>query len=137
VPSYAQRTGKRLFFQPAFFQKGLTPRFTVATRRHEVYFRHPWSEEDRVEVTLPEGFTFDNAEAPAGFSAGDLSKYEPAAGVSKDGRTLVYMRRFYFGQGGDQMLRFPASSYANLKGYFDQVSKHDGHTIALKQGEKP
>ncbi|MET0646727.1 MAG: DUF3857 domain-containing protein [Pyrinomonadaceae bacterium] len=137
VPGYAQRTGKRLFLQPAFFQKGLAPRFTVATRRHEVYFRHPWSEEDRVEITLPEGFTFDNAETPAGFSAGDLSKYEPAAGVSRDGRTLVYTRRFYFGQGGDQMLRFPAGSYANLKGYFDQVSKHDGHTLALKQGEKP
>jgi hypothetical protein len=134
VPAYAQRTGKRLFLQPAFFQKGLAPRFTPATRRHEVYFHHPWSEEDRVEIELPAGFTFDNAEAPAGFSAGDLSKYEPAAGVSRDGQTLVYTRRFYFGQGGDSPLRFPASSYANLKGYFDEVSKQDGHTIALKQG---
>ena len=133
VPSYAQRTGRRLFLQPAFFQKGLTARFSAGARRHEVYFQHPWSEEDRVEVTLPDGFTFDNAEAPAGFSAGDLSKYEPAAGVSKDGRTLVYTRRFYFGQGGDQMLRFPVASYANLKGYFDEVVKHDGHTIVLKQ----
>jgi hypothetical protein len=137
VPAYAQRTGKRLFLQPAFFQKGLAPRFTPATRRHEVYFHHPWSEEDRVEIELPEGFTFDNAEAPAGFSAGDLSKYEPAAGVSRNGRTLVYTRRFYFGQGGDSMLRFPASSYANLKGYFDEVSRHDGHIIVLKQEEKP
>ena len=134
VPGYAQRTGKRLFLQPAFFQKGLGPRFTVATRRHEVYFRHPWSEEDKVEIELPEGFALDNAESPAPISADTLSKYEPAAGLSKDGRTLVYTRRFYFGQGGDQVLRFPVGSYANLKGYFDQVSKHDGHTIALRQG---
>jgi transglutaminase-like putative cysteine protease len=134
VPGYAQRTGKRLFFQPAFFQKGLAPRFPQATRRHEVYFHHPWSEDDRVEVELPEGFALDNAESPAPLSADALSRYEPAAGVSKDGRTLVYTRRFYFGQGGDQMLRFPAGSYASLKGYFDEVSKHDAHTIALRQG---
>ncbi|HEX7315108.1 MAG TPA: DUF3857 domain-containing protein [Pyrinomonadaceae bacterium] len=131
VPAYAQRTGKRLFLQPAFFQKGLGPRFPVATRRHEVYFQHPWSEEDRVEITLPEGYALDNAESPAPFNAGDLSNYEPAAGLSRDGRTLVYTRRFYFGKGGDQMLRFPVSSYASLKGYFDEVSKNDGHTIAL------
>src|SRR5829696_5056125 len=79
VPAYAQRTGKRLFFQPAFFQKGLTPRFTVTTRRHEVYFHHPWSEEDRVEVLLPEGFALDNADAPGPLSGGDLSKHEPTA----------------------------------------------------------
>jgi uncharacterized protein DUF3857/transglutaminase superfamily protein len=134
VSAYATRTGKRLFLQPAFFQKGLSPLFPTTTRRHEVYFHHPWSEDDRVEIALPEGFTFDNAEAPASFSAGDLSQYAPSAGVSKDGRTLVYTRKFYFGKGGDELLRFPVGSYANLKGYFDEVSKHDGHTLALRQG---
>jgi hypothetical protein len=134
VPAYAQRTGKRLFFQPAFFQKGLAPRFPVATRRHEVYFHHPWSEEDRVEFTLPEGFALDNADAPGPLSGGELSKYEPTAGVTQDGRTLVYTRKFYFGKAGDDTLRFPVASYPTLKTYFDQVSKSDGHTIALKQG---
>ncbi len=82
VPGYATRTGKRLFLQPAFFQKGLAPRFPVATRRHEVYFHHTWSEEDTVEITLPEGFALDNAEAPGALSGGPLSRYEPAAGVT-------------------------------------------------------
>jgi hypothetical protein len=134
VPAYATRTGKRLFFQPAFFQKGLTPLFPTTTRRHEVYFQYPWSEEDTVEFTLPEGFSLDNAEAPSGFSGGDISKYEPKAGVTSDGRKLVYTRKFYFGKGGDSTLRFPVGSYPNLKNYFDQVSKQDGHTIALRQG---
>ncbi len=137
VPDYAQRTGKRLFLQPAFFQKGLEPRFPTAARRYDVYFHHPWSEEDRVEITLPEGYALDNAESPAPVGAGDLSKYEPSAGVTKDGRTIVYTRRFYFGKGGDQMLRFPVGSYASLKGYFDEVSKHDAHTIVLRQGAAP
>lgn len=134
VPSYATRTGKRLFFQPAFFQKGLGALFPTATRRHEVYFHYPWSEEDHVEVTLPEGFALDNAEAPAPINAGETSKYEPKAAVTKDGRTLIYDRKFYFGRGGDQVLRFSVNNYPVLKNYFDQVSKQDAHTIALRQG---
>ena len=134
VPGYATRTGKRLFLQPAFFQKGLTPLFPTTERRHEVYFHYPWSEVDQVEIVLPEGFELDNAESPAGFSGGDLSKYEPMVGTTNKGRTLVYTRKFYFGKGGDSTLRFPVNTYPNLKNYFDEVSKHDGHTIALKQG---
>lgn len=133
VPGYATRTGKRLFLQPAFFQKGLAPRFPVATRRHEVYFHHTWSEDDMVEIALPEGFALDHAEAPWSLSGGELSKYVPAAGVTKDGRTLVYTRKFYFGK-ADNTLRFPVASYPALKNYFDEVTKHDAHTIALKQG---
>lgn len=134
VPSYATRTGKRLFFQPAFFQKGVAPLFPTATRHHEVYFHYPWSEDDQVEFTLPEGFALDNADAPGPLSGGDLSKYEPTAGITQDGRTLIYKRKFYFGKGGETMLRFPVGSYPTLKNYFDQVNKQDAHTIALKQG---
>jgi hypothetical protein len=133
VPGYAQRTGKRLFIQPAFFQKGLGPLFPTAERRHEIYFHYPWSEEDHVEFTLPQGFALDNAESPAGIDGG-LSKYEPRAAISKDGRTLVYERNFFFGKGGANALLFPTAVYPKLKAYFDQVNKQDGHTIVLKQG---
>ena len=133
VPGYAQRTGKRLFVQPAFFQKGLAARFQTAQRRHEVYFHFPWSEDDHVEIELPEGFVLDNAEAPPPASGGDLSKYEPSAGTGNNGRVLVYKRKFYFGK-DDLMLRFPVTTYPALKNYFDMVNKGDAHTIALKQG---
>jgi hypothetical protein len=134
VPGYAQRTGKRLFFQPAFFQKGQGAIFPTAGRRHAVYFHYAWSEEDNVEFELPEGFALDNAEAPAPLSADTLSKYEPSAGVTQDGRTLIYKRKFYFGRGGGTPMLYPVTAYPALKQYFDVVSKQDGHTIALKQG---
>ncbi len=137
VPSYAQRTGKRLFLQPAFFQRGRGPLFATAARRHEVYFHYPWSEEDHIEIELPEGFTLDNPEAPAPVGAGDLSRYEPAAQISKDGRTLVWGRKFYFGgsrKGGGSSLLFPTTTYPSLKAYFDAVNTQDATTVALKQG---
>jgi hypothetical protein len=133
VPAYAQRTGKRLFLQPAFFERGRAPMFPTSGRRNDVYFHYPWSEEERVEITLPEGFALDNAESPTPVDGGQITKYEPKAMVTNDGRTLVYVRKFSFG-GGAASLIFPSASYPNLKAYFDAVSKQDGHTIAVKQG---
>lgn len=133
VPDYAQRTGKRLFLQPAFFEKGTASRFPVATRRHMVYFHYPWAEEDHVEIELPEGYALDNAESPAPIAGGDLTRYEPSAGITQDGRTLIYTRKFYFGKGSSGLL-FPVTTYPALKQYFDAVNKEDDHTIALKQG---
>jgi hypothetical protein len=131
VPGYAQRTGKRLFIQPAFFQYGVRPLFTTSTRKHDVYFNYPWSEEDEVTVALPEGFSLDSADAPAPFSSAPISEYKPSASVSKDGRTVIYRRKFYFGGGGN--ILFPVTSYGQLKTYFDQLHKQDNHILTLKQ----
>jgi transglutaminase-like putative cysteine protease len=133
VPGYAQRTGKRLFLQPAFFQKGLAPLFPTSERKQQVFFHFPWSEEDQIEITLPEGFALDNADMPAPVNVG-LSQYEPQASISKDGRTLHFSRKFVFGKGAAQELLFATTTYPNLKAYFDAVNNDDGHTIALKQG---
>ena len=62
VPGYGQRTGKRLFFQPAFFQKGIDPLFTTNQRKHRVYFHYPWSEADEVEIQLPAGYDLESPE---------------------------------------------------------------------------
>lgn len=139
IPGYATRTGKRLFLNPAFFQRGMGPLFPTAGRRNEIYFHYAWSEEDEVEIVLPAGFALDNAESPASFGAGPVSQYKVKLGVTKDERTLIYRRSFFFGgAGGSDMydmnrLRFPAAQYTTLKQYFDQVHTQDGHTLSLKQ----
>jgi hypothetical protein len=135
VPGYAQRTGKRLFLQPAFFQYGKSPTFSTNSRRHAIYFHYPWSEEDEVTFELPAGFTLDNADAPAPFASGELTKYEVKVFTTKDQRTLIYKRSFFFGGGGDTLdrLLYEANTYPQMKGYFDALHKQDSHTITLKQ----
>lgn len=134
VPAYAARTGKRLLFQPAFFQRGLGALFTTSARKHNVYFHYPWAEEDMVEIELPAGFALDNAESPSPVSAGGITKYQPRLFVTKDGRALIYERKFHFGTAaGGSSLLFPTSAYAQLKTLFDELHKQDGHTISLKQ----
>ncbi len=132
VPGYAQRTGKRLFFQPAFFQRGVSPLFSASARKYPVYFHYPWSESDEVTVLLPPGYEFDSVDAPTSISGGIISEYKPGLSATADKRTLVYKRNFFFG-GGGHIFFPPDSSYQQLKTFFDQVHKQDNHTITLKQ----
>jgi len=130
-PGYAQRTGKRIFLQPAFFQYGRGPLFATASRKYPIYFHYPWSENDLVEINMPKGYALDNADAPAPFGSGDISQYKPSLSVSPDGSLLVYKRSFFFGGGGNVL--YPVESYPTLKQFFDTLHKQDGHSIALKQ----
>ena len=131
VPGYAQRTGKRLFLQPSFFEKGVTPLFQTTERRYPIYFRYAWSEEDSVTIELPEGYAFDNADAPTPFRGGQITSYDMKLQATKDGHTLVMTRKFFFG--GDSNVLFPVGSYGQLKQVFDVLRERDNHTIALKQ----
>jgi len=131
VPGYAQRTGKRIFLQPAFFEHGIAPLFSASERKQDVYFHYPWLEEDSVTIDLPAGYALDNADAPAPIRSAPITEYAPTIGITKDGKSLSYRRRFYFGGGGN--LIFPVASYNSLKTLFDLINKADNHTITLKQ----
>jgi Domain of Unknown Function with PDB structure (DUF3857)/Transglutaminase-like superfamily len=131
VPGYAQRTGKRLFLPPSFFQQGKSQMFTASQRKHPVYFHYPWSERDEVEISLPTGYELDNAEAPNPIVSGDISWSKPQVAITKDGKTLVFRREFMFGAGGN--ILFPVTTYENLKRLFDAYHQLDSHAITLKQ----
>jgi hypothetical protein len=128
VPGYAQRTGKRLFVQPAFFQKGIPARFSASDRRYQIYFHYPWKEEDNVTIHLPAGFALDNAESPSPLKAGDVINYDVKMMIVGKNEQLVFKRTFTF-----EGLFFPTSSYVDLKKVFDMLHERDNHTISLKQ----
>jgi hypothetical protein len=131
IPGYAQRTGKRIFLQPGFFEHGVGPLFPASERKHPVYFHYGWFEQDEVSIDLPAGYSLDNADAPSPIRSLPVTEYTPTIGVTADGKTLVYKRKFFFGGGGN--ILFPITSYASLKQVFDAVHKSDNHTITLKQ----
>jgi Domain of Unknown Function with PDB structure (DUF3857)/Transglutaminase-like superfamily len=131
VPGYAQHTGKRLFLQPAFFEHGNGPLFATADRRYPVYFHYPWSEQDEVSISLPEGYALDNADAPSPITIAPITEYKPTAAITKDGKILIYKRNFFFG--GQASILYPVKVYSQLKAYFDSVHNEDNHTISLKQ----
>lgn len=137
VPGYAQRTGKRLFLQPGFFEKGTGSPFSANDRRNEVYFHYAWAEQDHITIELPAGFALDNPDAPAAITP-ELTQKMCAQNikiaVTKDGHTLIYDRDFYFGgAGGGGLLLFDRPIYPSLKRLFDMIDRLNNHTITLKQ----
>jgi len=131
VPDYAQRTGKRLFFQPGYFQKGISAMFSASTRTYPVYFHFPWSEEDKVTIALPKGFALDNADRPGPVVAGEVCRHEIKMAVTKDESTFIYNRTFFFG--GNNSVLFGVQTYEPLKQLFEAIHKADNHMITLKQ----
>ena len=132
VPNYAQKTGKRLFLQPGFFEYGKSPVFSTATRKYDVYFNYPWSENDSVEIEFPKNFALDSADVPAAISDPQkISFLDIKMNINKATNTIKYQRKFHFGGGG--VVLFPTASYQALKGLFDAFHKADTHTITLKQ----
>jgi len=132
VPNYASKVGKRIILQPNFFEFGANPVFTSATRTHSIYFRYPWSEEDHIEIVLPQGYALDNADSPAPIGdSGKISSLNVKMFFDSEKNTLRYERKFYFGGGGN--ILFPANSYQAVKGLFDRFHEANKHAITLKQ----
>ncbi|MEO6393368.1 MAG: DUF3857 and transglutaminase domain-containing protein [Pyrinomonadaceae bacterium] len=134
IPGYAQRTGKRLFVQPGFFEHSTGAQFTASERKYDVYFEYPWADEDDVIIELPPGFAPDNAEKPAPIlpaSTQGVSGLDIKISLSPDKRTLTYHRSFFFGGKGN--ILFPKANYAPLKQLFEMIRKADDHAIAFKQ----
>lgn len=132
IPNYAQKTGKRLFLQPNFFEFGSQPVFQTTTRKNDVYFSYPWAENDDITIELPAGFVVESGDSPGlTADAQKISSNSIDIKINKEARTIVYNRKFHFG-GGDNVL-FPVSSYSALKGLFDAFHKADTHSLALKQ----
>jgi hypothetical protein len=132
VPNYAQKTGKRMFFQPGFFEYGTNPVFSTATRKYSIYFHYPWSEQDNIQIEYPKTFNLDSADSPG--ELGDpqrigLLNIDIKADVNN--AMLFYDRKFHFG--GNGKILFQPATYEPLKGLFDAFHKADTHTITLRQ----
>ena len=134
VPQYAQRTGRRLFFQPGFFEQGEPQTFSNATRKYPIYFHYPWSKEDDITLEFPQGFELENPQGPGIARAGETANLEIRMSLV-GGRTLQYARKFSFG--GTRTVLFPATEYNNLKQIFDAFYQRDTLALTLRETSAP
>jgi Domain of Unknown Function with PDB structure (DUF3857) len=130
VPQYAQRTGRRLFFQPGFFEQGVPQTFSSASRKYPIYFHYPWSEVDDITIDLPQGFELENPEAPGNAKVGEVANLEIRIATTTDSRSLHYERKFSF---GGQSILFPQTAYNSLKQVFDTFYKLDTFAMTLRE----
>ena len=132
IPSFATRTGKRLFFQPAIFHANRSALFASSRRVNPIFFSYPWSEDDVIAINMPAGFALDHADLPGPIKVGSLEYV--TKGQILNGKTFSYHRSFQLGTGGS--IVFPASAYGTVKRIFDAVQESDNHSITLKVEDK-
>lgn len=131
VPGYCQKTGKRLFLQPSYFQNGVEAMFSASERKHPIYFNFPWSEVDSVSINLPQGYELENPSVPPPLTIPDIGGFKVRIQISEDKKVLFFTRNFSFGTGG--ALYYPQNNYAQVKGIFNTIQERDKHTLTLKQ----
>jgi transglutaminase-like putative cysteine protease len=133
APGYAQRTGSRLFFQPAIMQRGAEAMFSASARQYQIYFPYAWSEADTVTIDLPDGYEIESGAGPQPdrINDGTVAFYEPKITIGPDGRRVTYTRELAFGAQG--ALLFQAADYPVVKAFFGGVDRGDGYTLTLRR----
>ena len=130
LEGYAQRTGKRMFFETAFFNYGEKPRFTSPTRQYPITFRHAFSEHDEIRIQYPITFTLDNAEMPGTLNLGKVGTFNMTAAVSNNSPVISIDRKFVWGLEGG--LYFEPKFYTPIKQVWDAIHASNTHTLTLK-----
>ncbi len=132
VPGYAQRTGSRLFVQPAFAQHGAEALFSAGTRTQRVLFPFGYLEQDTVTLALPAGYDVeaDAGPPPASLSTG-AGMYTGKVAVDATARRVTLTRTLLMGAQG--LILYEPTDYTGLKAFFDAVQRGDGYAIALRR----
>lgn len=130
VPHFAERTGSRLFFQPAVLRKGIPPMFESPHRTRPVLFNHLYEEKDEYEIAIPAGFSLEAASSPGGLDLGSRGRFAIGLSYLDKKRTLFYTRDFSWGIVGGGV-----EHYGPIKQVFDVVHAKDNHALTLKRDE--
>jgi len=133
MEGYGQRTGKRLLWQPAFFQYAEKPLFPAAKRQYPVYFRHPYTETDDVEWEYPDGFELESPEMPAPIRVDTIGELRLEAGLAKGLPRLTVKRKFFWGRGHQGY--FPTEQYTAVKKIWDSFHSIDSHVLTLRAAQ--
>ncbi len=133
VDGYASRTGHRLFLQPAFFQRGMTPIFPARDRKYPACFAYGWAERDVVTIDLPAHFHLENLPGEKPIVLPQIGSRSSRVLLSDDGRQLQFARSMIFGEGGT--LWFPVEEYPKLKDAFDRTRAQDDGVVSLASDE--
>lgn len=132
VPSYAERTGKRLLLSPNIFKRNALPEFRSGSRKYDISFGYGWMEQDEITFKLPKGFMIESSDMPDPVKENAFSVvHQSVLTAAYDNSAINYKRKMAFE--GTNGLVFSRSNYPRIKQTFDLLSKADAHAISLRQ----
>jgi transglutaminase-like putative cysteine protease len=123
VKDYAQITGKRIFINPNILSRSGVKLSEDKDRRIDIDVKDEYHYLDTVQITIPPGYIVESASKDM-ISKSRFGKYGCRTIV--EGNKLVYYREQEQYSG-----RFPASAYAELVKFYEDIYEADNRSIVL------
>jgi len=124
---YASVTGKRLFIAPNLFNKTGLKYSPDSVRKYDIVYNLAFTDIDSVAIQVPGGYTTESMPQPVKLES-KFGKYSCSVKVEGD---KIYYTRLY----EKNKSRFPASDYAELVKFQEQIYKADRTKIVLVKKE--
>lgn len=126
VDDYASLLGDEMLVKINIFHKGGSKGARVKERKNDVYIRNGYLDTDDIEVKIPEGYNFDQANI---YKSIDTKFGKYSVSVSKDENGKVkYKRTFLIKEG-----LYPKEEYKNFSKFINQVNKNDNLKIVFNK----
>jgi len=124
---YASVTGKRLFIAPNLFNKTGLKYSPDSVRKYDIVYNLAFTDIDSVAIQVPGGYITESMPQPVKLES-KFGKYSCSVKVEGD---KIYYTRLY----EKNKSRFPASDYAELVKFQEQIYKADRTKIVLVKKE--
>jgi hypothetical protein len=126
IPGYASVVGKRMLATAYIFQETRKEAFAHAERKYPLYFSYAFSEKDRVQIKLPEGFTLEGVpeQQEAKISYAGYRRTSQAQGLQVTTERQLLFNAIYL----------PGGAYPEVKDFFSKVYSGDEQQIVLRAG---
>jgi hypothetical protein len=128
MPGYASIAGKRLLVPAYLFQARQMDAFKHADRKFPVYFPYAFGEVDKINITVPSGYTLENV--PQQQTA--RLAYAAYQNVAQfDGKQVVTQRILQING-----IFFRVEQYPEVKAFFSKVQAGDEQQAVLTGGQR-
>jgi hypothetical protein len=127
VPNYATLAGKRVLIPAFLFQSRENQAFAHSQRKYPLYFPYPFTENDRVTIKVPSGFTPESIPPAQDAKFANTARYQNVSNF--DGIQLDSQRQLAFNG-----IYFDLDKYSELKSFFGKVQAGDEQQAVLHGG---
>jgi hypothetical protein len=126
LPGYSSAVGKRLLLPAYLFQAKQMDAFKLSDRKFPVYFAYAFGEVDRVNITIPDGFTLESVPKEQNARL-DYASYQNL--VQFDGKKIMTQRVLQVNG-----IFFRVDLYPIVKDFFGKVQAGDEQQAVLSGG---
>lgn len=126
-PGYATVSGKRLFVQPNLFNKSTTKLSKDSVRKYPIEYPNAYKDADTINITIPAGYIPEAIPSNTSIS-NKFGTYSISFKVTGDQIEVLRVQI-------RDKARYPASDYADLVKFYDDIYKADRSRIVFIKKE--